>query len=433
MAVYMVLLLGMTLGGGQALSIDGDNSKLLAVLNSSTSALDLLIHIKVLSDDSAPLSTTVSPLSLESIIRAEISGDWDRALSVLQLASQARTLELKHAIYEALWLELQQTKHIYDPIKLLDFYEQLENHMPDVPPALLDEIYKTFTSRSAQLLSSPFHTSSRSANFPLVDKLLERLTFSILDYLRDILHSLYDVVLSLESTLSVVQQLGNFSANLTQLTLANLELLKRTELELDLVAQEALQDNLHELLEQPNFDTDVEQFMRLEVYEQLPSNERVLYTAEKVCLRNGTNDNSYIYECPQTYLICTSAFDPKKAAFHVQRGQGGANNSLQFAFNSVYWSNRYMFMESVNQMAPNSIIKNVFSRDTIYWWQVVEVQGGGIALYDAATAESVLCGGDPKRWDGEEHHVYTRRAQDFATYHWECTWNIEDCSDVDLK
>jgi len=90
-------------------------------------------------------------------------------------------------------------------------------------------------------------------------------------------------------------------------------------------------------------------------------------------------------------------------------------------------------MESVNQMAPNSIIKNVFSRDTIYWWQVIELPGGGIALYDAATSQSVLCGGDPKRWDGEEHHVYTRRAEDFAAYHWECTWNIEDCSDVALK
>ncbi|XP_034481953.1 uncharacterized protein LOC117787515 [Drosophila innubila] len=435
-AVYLVLFLGLSLQGGDTLSIDGSNSKLLAVLNSSEDlnssapSFDVLLRINVLaaSDYSAPQKTEASPIDLESIIRAEINGDWQRARSVLLLASEAHTLELKHAIYEALWLELQQTRQIHNPLQVLDFYEHLEQES-DVPSELLEKIYQTFVSRSAQLLSAPFYTYSRSANFPLVTNLMQRLTLSTLDYLRDILEALFDVVLSLESTLSVVQRLGNLNASLTQLSLANLELTKRTEFQLEPNALPALQDNVRQLLEHANYSQEVERSLRLDVYALLPSDERVLYTAQKVCLRNVTNDNAYIYECPQTYLICTNARDFKKAAYYVQRRNGDTNNSLQFAFYSAYWRNRYIAIESSNQTAGNSILKNVYSRDSISWWSVVQVEGGGVALYDAATSSSVLCGGNPQYWDGEERYVYTRSAQQFGANHWECIWSIEDCSD----
>ncbi|XP_030567792.1 uncharacterized protein LOC115767645 [Drosophila novamexicana] len=425
-AASLVLLLGLALGGASS----NNNSKLLAILNGSAPALDLLLHIDVLAGEMAPLSTAVGPLDLESVIRAEVNGDWERARLVLQLASQARTPELKHAIYEALWQELQQTKQIYDPLKLLEFHGQL-TALSDVPPPLLAKVYQTFVGRSAQLLAAPFHTASRSANFPLVSALLQRLTLSTLDYLRDILEALFDLVLALESTLSVVQRWGNFSASLTQLTLANLQLLQRTELQLDAAARTALQANLRQLLEQPAFEPDVDGTLRQQVYAQLPEDERILYTAQKVCLRNVTDGNAYIYECPQTYLICTNARDPKKAAYYVQRGHGGPNNTLQFAFYSAYWRNRYILLEPSNHSATGQhITKNVYSRAAIDWWHVLQLDGGGVALYDAATARSVLCGGDPQHWDGEEKHVYTRNAQEFASNRRECAWSIEDCSDV---
>ncbi|KAM8709577.1 hypothetical protein ACLKA7_016392 [Drosophila subpalustris] len=430
LAAYLLLFLGLTRVGGETLSASGNNSRLLAVLNSTVPRFDVLLHINVLSaESSAPLSTEVGSLGLESIIRAEIKGDWQRARAVLLLAHEARTFQLKHAIYETLWLELQQTPQVYDPLKVLDFYEHLELQS-EVPPALLEQVYLAFVSRSAQLLSAPFYTYSRSANFPLVTNLLQRLTLSTLDYLRDILEALFEVVLSLESTLSVVQRLGIFSANLTQSALANVQLSRRAEFQLDPTALPALQDNLRYLLEQPNFSQEVEHSLRQEVYALLPSDERVLYTAQKVCLRNVTNDNAYIYECPQTYLICSNARDLKKASYYVQRGNGGANNSSQFAFYSTYWRNRYIAMESANRTAGNSILKNVYSRVNINWWRVVQVQGGGVALYDAATSGSVLCGGNPQFWDGEERYVYTRSAQQFDANRRECTWSLENCSDV---
>lgn len=435
MAAYLLLLLGLTLGwsGNNALFAgNNNNSRLHSILNASAPALDVLLHIDVLTGDGVvPLTTAGTPLSLESIIRAEVNGDWERARLVLNLAARARTPELKHAIYEALWQELQHTKQIYDPLQVLNFYEQLED-MLDVPSTLLASVFDVFVARSAQLLAAPFHTASRSATFPIVNSLLQRLTLSTLDYLRDILDALFDTVLALQSTLSVVQRVGNFSASLTQLTLANLQLLRRAELQSDAEALAALQSNLRQLLEQPDFGQDVERQLRLEVYAQLPTEERLLYTAQKVCLRNVTDDNAYIYECPQTYLICTNGRDPKKAAYYVQRGHGGGsgNNSLQFAFYSSYWRNRYISMESTNQTALHAITKNVYSRDTINWWQIRPVEGGGVAINDAATGQSILCGGDPTHWDGEERHVYTRPAQALGAYRSECVWTIEDCSDV---
>ncbi|XP_017843182.1 uncharacterized protein LOC108600255 [Drosophila busckii] len=428
MTTYCLLCLALVLTGAVEAASSPDNSKLLTVLNSSLPTVELLLHIGVVAAESAPLSTTVSPRSLESIIRAEVNGSWERGRLVLQLASQARTLELKHAIYEALWQELQQTKQIYDPFKLMDFYEELAR-LGNVPATLMMEVYQVFVSRSAQLLSAPFHTPTRNARFPLLVAFFQRLTLSTLDYLRDILNALYDAVLTLESTLSVVQRLGNFSgASLTQLTVANLQLSQREELKSDNAAvQAALESNLRQLLEQPNFQQDVEHSWRQQLYTKLPNDERLLYTAQKVCLRNVTNDNAYIYECPQTYLICTNARDPKKAAYYVQRGHG-RNNNVQFAFYSSYWRNRYILHEPSNQTAPNAIKKNIYSRDAIDWWYVVPV-AGGVALYDNSSLY-LLCGGDTQHWDGEEKHVYSRNAADLYTHRNECVWSIEDCSDV---
>lgn len=424
--VYLVLLLALRGGYGYA---NNSNNRLLAVLNASSSTVDVILQINVEGKRTPETTEITPPLSLKDIIRAEINGDWERGRFVLQLASQTRTLQLKQAVYEALWQELQQMRQIYDPLKVLDLYSQL-TQQPQMPSALLVQVYQEFVGRSAHLLAAPFHTDSRSASFPKVDSLLQRLTLSTLDYLRDILEAVFNLVLALESSLSVVQRLGNFSGSVTQLTLANLQLLQRTELKSNVDAQAAVHDNLRQLLEMPTFEQEVARNLREEVYEQLPLDEKILYTAQKICIRNMTNHNSYIYECPQTYLICTNERDPKKASYYVQRGNGGANNTLQFAFYSSYWRNRYILMEPSNHSTGDYITKNVYSRDSIFWWQVVQLSGGGVALYDAATAGSILCGGDPNRWDGEERHVYTRSSLEFENYRRECIWKVEDCSDV---
>ncbi|EDW72946.1 uncharacterized protein Dwil_GK16906 [Drosophila willistoni] len=424
------------------------DSRLLAIFNGTAPALDVLMHIETsvgrrspagaatAADDSLPTN------DLETIIRSEVAGDWQRGQLILSLTNRAKTDELKLAIYEALWQELQQTKQIYNPLRILDFYTQLKDHN-DVPSNLLDTVYSTFIERSTQLLAAPFHTSSRTANFPLVDNLLQRLTFSKLDYLRDIFDLLYDIVLALESPESVAQRLGNFTANLTQLTLANLQLLKRPEIANATDAKKCIQDNIQKLLEETNFETKVEISLRQELYQHISEDERIFYSSQKICLRNVTQPNSYIYECPTTYLICSSnASDPKRAAYSIQRSIQNNSAGLQFAFFNAFWNNRYIVMESVpvTAVAQNLnttslatqrdvIFKNVYSKSNIYWWHVV-FENDGVVLYDSSNRTSVLCGGDPSHWDGIEHHVYTRNGTDYQRYRNECTWKVENCSDT---
>ncbi|KAI8040534.1 uncharacterized protein LOC128258700 [Drosophila gunungcola] len=426
---WLALILGLGVTGALDYNIQANSSKLLRVLNASAPVQELKYHIDVWRNEEALVAVEAT---LESVIRSEIGGNWERGWLVLQLANQARTPELKEAIYSALWKELQQTTQIYDPAKILEFHEQLSLHT-DVPQELLELIYRAFINRSAQLLEAPFHTRSRVATFPLVDSLVHRLTFSTLDYLRDILEALYDAVLALETPLSVVERLGNFSASLIQLAEANLQLLGREELKrADTQVQLAVQSNLRNLLAHPDFELQVPYSLQSEIYEHLPRDEQIMYTARKVCIRNVTDANSYIYECPQTYLICSNARDPKKAAYFVQRGHSN-DSRQQFAFFSAFWRNRYILMEPFTATASNashsSITKNVYSRTDINWWRVV-YGNGGISLYDAATEKSVLCGGDPSYWDGEEHHVYTRHASEFSAHQTECTWSLEDCSDA---
>ncbi|XP_017102560.2 uncharacterized protein [Drosophila bipectinata] len=442
--VWLILILAFRWTSALDNHIPNNGSKLLAALNSSAPAQEVLFHIDIWRNEApvyghfdvwtneAALGALGPPGSsaLESLIRAEVGGDWERGKLVLQLANEAKTLELKEAIYTALWKELQQTKQIYDPIKILQFHEQLRLHT-DVPQPLMERIYQAFVERSAQLLEAPFHTNSPAATFPLVNSLMARLTFSTLDYLRDILEVLYSAVLALETPLSVVERLANFTANITQLAQANLQLLAREELRReDPKVQLALQKNLRSLLEQPGFEQEVDASLRTKIYAHLPKDEQLLYTARKVCIRNVT-DNSYIYECPQTYLICSNARDLKKAAYFIQR-ENSLDSRPKFAFYSAYWRNRYILMEPAAQTGPNanhSITKNVYSRSNINWWRVV-YEIDGISLYDAASEGSVLCGGDPSHWDGEEHHVYTRRASEFAAHRGECTWSLEDCSEA---
>ncbi|XP_060651546.1 uncharacterized protein LOC132788232 [Drosophila nasuta] len=329
------------------------------------------------------------------------------------MANEACTLQMKHDIYEALWLEWQKEKHIYDPLKILDFYEQL-NRQPNVSPALLKNIYVTFVIPSTQILSMPLHTDSRNASFPLANSLLQGLARSPSNYTEDILEILFDDVLSMESPLNVAQRLGNFNASITQLTMANLQLLNRIKGEFNSSAFPILLENLRQLSKQTKFNQEVEHTLRISALSYLS-----LETAQKVCLHN-TND--YFYECSSSLKMCTRERNYQEAIFRVLRN---ANEETQFAFQSPYWDNRYLVIDSsisIQSKATN----NVYSKSNIYWWRVVPVTGG-VAIFDAATSGSMICGGDRAQW-GDEQYTYTRHAKDLDAHLSECTWIIEDCS-----
>ncbi|XP_060651548.1 uncharacterized protein LOC132788233 [Drosophila nasuta] len=412
--VTLLLFIGLSSRGGDALSIGGGSSTLLARLGDSGPP-----QIEIPSD-----SPTNSSLRMTSIIRAVFNGEWERVEFVLQLANETYELESQHAIYESLWQELQYTKQIYDPFKILAFYEQLE-HQPNVPPVLLFRVYQSFISRMVQLLSAPFHTDNHSANFPLITTLMHELSKRPSSYVHDIFDELFDTVLAYQSPLSVAQHLGSFNASLTQLTMANVQFLNRTEVQFNSSAHKTVQDNLRKLMKHPTYEMEVEQSLREQAYVQLPSSDRVLNTAEKVCLRSANSSNIYLYNCPNSSSMCTMERDSQQMLFKVQRD---AKDSSNIAFQNPKSSNQYLIMASHLHATDNGVVKNVYSLDGIYWWHVMSVQGG-VAIYDAATDGSVICGGDPAQWEGNEHYAYTRNAGNFDAHRKECTWIIEDCSD----
>ncbi|XP_034111029.1 uncharacterized protein LOC117572371 [Drosophila albomicans] len=186
--VSLLLLLGLFLRGANSLSSGEENRKYIARLSDQDPLIDECIS----------MPRAGNQLNLESVIRAIINGEWERVELVQRMANEACTLELKHDIYKTLWLEWQQDKQVYDPPKILDFYNQL-NNQSNVPTTLLQKVYQTFVSRIAQLLSMPFHINSPNTEFPLVTKLLLQLSQSPQSYTRDILETLFDAVLTLES------------------------------------------------------------------------------------------------------------------------------------------------------------------------------------------------------------------------------------------
>ncbi|XP_034111059.2 uncharacterized protein LOC117572393 [Drosophila albomicans] len=309
------------------------------------------------------------------------------------MADEACTLQMKHDIYEALWLEWQKEKHIYDPLKILDFYEQL-NRQPNVPPALLKNIYVTFVIRSTQILSMPLHTDSRNVSFPLTNSLLQGLARSPSNYTKDILEILFDDVLSMESPLNVAQRLGNFNASITQLTMANLQLLYRIKGEFNSSAFQILLENLRQLSKQTKFNQEVEQTLRFSVLSCL-----ALETAQKVYLHN--TNNHYINECSDSNQMCTRNLDSQGAIFRLVRN---ASDETQFAFQSPYWDNRYLVIDSSISIQSKATI-NVYSKYNKYWWRVVTVKGG-VAIYDGATSSSMICGGDRAQWAMNTIHTH---------------------------
>ncbi|KAH8302044.1 hypothetical protein KR044_002005, partial [Drosophila immigrans] len=362
--------------------------------------------------------------NLKSVIRAVVNDDWQRVPFVLQMASEACTMAMRHAILNTLWEEWQQDKQIYDPIKIRDFFEQLE-HRAIAPKDLLQSVYRAFVSRSAQLLSAPFYTESQGVEFPQVTSLLSKLSPSPQKYMRDILETVFDAVLALESTLSVAQHLGNFSADLSQLAMANVQLLNRRELQINSSAHTALLDNLRELVKRPGFRDGLDLSLRNKVFAQLTPEEGVFYGLKEMCLRSASNDSLYLLECIRTYQICTREQVHHITSFIVQSGTDDASNRTQFAFQRTRLGNRYMVMD---QTVRNKVTKNVAASENIYWWHVVPGQEG-VALYDAATSGSVICGGDPMQWNSFDNYAYTRRAQDFDAHRKECSWIVEDCND----
>ncbi|KAH8366182.1 hypothetical protein KR093_010056 [Drosophila rubida] len=341
------------------------------------------------------------------------------------MASEACTVEMKHAVYETLWQQWQQDKQIYDPLKILDFYRQLEQQA-NVSTTLRQKIYQAFVSRTSQLLSAPFHTDSRCAEFPQVTSLLIELRQIPDNYTRDIIETLFDDVLSSESTLSVAQRLDNLNASLTQQTMAKLQLLHRVEVHVNSSVHIFLMDNLRQLSKQPTFMQELDIGLQNRVRRSLLPGHDFHPMPLIVCLRKTNNINYYLSECENISNMCIQKRHPAKTPFKVRHAIVEEQNQ-SFTFQSPYWDKRYLTINSTLQLGAE-ITRNVYSRRDINWLHVIHAQDG-VAIYDAIY-ESIICAGDPQQRENDEFLAYTRLVEDFDAHRDDCTWTIEDCSNL---
>ncbi|XP_062127708.1 uncharacterized protein LOC133840067 [Drosophila sulfurigaster albostrigata] len=411
--VVLLLILGLSLGRGDKLSSGTNISKVLPKLKNS--------DLKKL--ECALLSTTIegSPLNLDSITNAILNDDFEQNIGlILELGNAVRVPELKHAIYEILWKECKRYYALYEPRYILEYYEKQSNNPPDYK----ELVYQKFIADSSSYATSALNVGRDSTDCSKVAEELLFLSQISPNYMNDVFEAVFNKELAKTSPLSLAErlkELGKYNASLSQLATINIQLLNRTEIQSNSSAQAAVLENLQHLAIHPDFVEEVEYSLRLKLYGFLPSGIGLLYTAQKVCLHKANNNNDYLYECQGPTNMCTRERNYERASFEVQRKQIDAKNRTQFAFLSTHFLNHSLAIEQTE------VTRNLYGRDQIDLWHVKQVQEG-VALHDAATSDSLICGGNSTLWNKENHFAYTLEAKDFDAHREECTWIVEDCS-----
>ncbi|XP_060651492.1 uncharacterized protein LOC132788177 [Drosophila nasuta] len=408
--VLFLLLLGLTLKDGETSSICKGYATVIGRIN----------ELPPNQSECPTNSTAGHPQNLAAIIRVIVNGDVNRYHTVLNMARniERRSIKMEDAIYEALCLVAKKT--ISDPIKILDFYNQIDDKYYISPY----RFYRVFVKRSAKVLSQAV-TNNSYTKFWMITGLLRRLTESEQYYTKEILEALFDIVLSSESPLNVVQRLSFFGASSEQLTMAHLQLLNRPEVQSNSSAHAELLDNLRQLMIKPAYQRSVDFRLRRKVYRLFPHYIDWVSTSFMASLRRANIDiEDYLVSCRKqdgTLTICTHDVAPWN--------ENSVDYIIEVAHNKTLVALRFNFFNcaAVNSTIPIStrVTKNFYVSHDYYWWRVVLVPNG-LALFDDATSSLVLCGGDSVQWDGDKHYAYARRAEDFEAHRDECTWLFEN-------
>ncbi|XP_060651493.1 uncharacterized protein LOC132788178 [Drosophila nasuta] len=406
--VLFLLLLGLTLKDGETSSICKGYATVIGRIN----------ELPPNQSECPTNSTAGHPQNLAAIIRVIVNGDVNRYYTVLNMARniERRSIKMEDAIYEALCLVAKKT--ISDPIKILDFYNQIRNKYYVSPL----RFYRVFVKRSAKVLSQAV-TNNSYTKFWMITGLLRRLTESEQYYTKEILEALFDIVLSSESPLNVVQRLSSFGASSEQLTMAHLQLLNRPEVRSNSSAHAELLDNLRQLMIKPAYQRSVDFRLRRNVYRLFPHYIGWVSTSFMARLRRANIDSKdYLVSCRKqdwSFTLCTNHLVSQNNMDYIIEV---AHNKTLVALNFNLFYNA-----AVNSTIPTStrVTRNFYVNHGFYWWRVVLVPNG-IALFDDATSSLVLCGGDSAQWDGDRHYAYARRAEDFEAHRDECTWFFEN-------
>ncbi|XP_051859513.1 uncharacterized protein LOC117569276 [Drosophila albomicans] len=403
--VVVLLLLGLTLKGGETSSIDSNDSEVLGIRK------DQIV---------CPSNTTAgSPRNLAGIIRFIVKDDVERYKLVLNMARNQRTSTIKNEIVEAISMDFET--YVTDPIKILDFCNAI-TYMDDISQ---EKFYQALVNRSARILVDLILANNSCTESPIDSELPNNLHLIPIKYLEKILEAVFDIVLSSESPLKVADCLYNITDSFEQGTIANLLLLNRAEVKTNSSEHAGLLANLQKFLNLKNFKY-VDVYWRRRVYRLFPHHIDWLSTTSNVCIRHANNKRDNLVHCYEgdTRTMCTSEYPcPNRSIYyHVFKKR----SVIAIGYKHIHGSIAMNATKEKGTRRPN-VSKNLFRSKEIFFWHVVPVLNG-LALYDSETSESVLCGGDPAQWVDNKHFAYTRRAEDFDAHREECTWYFEDCN-----
>ncbi|XP_065360693.1 uncharacterized protein LOC135954447 [Calliphora vicina] len=418
------------------------------LINGSLKSLNLSdIEVNIILnrlEDSQPLNTENNidakefETSLTYLFKTILSTNLNVKYILQEMATAANNLTVHEIVYEIIWQELNTDHNKSNPFIYIELYKDLEsimkNFTSDKLIRLRHEIQTSIVQYSAQILQSYFiHNSTIRmllAELKQLDNLYQTTIPRVFLQLDGIEHEWL-----------ITEDLLDFDAQ-TQEAVYNhityLEYLKnRNE-----VTPYRIYENLEMLIARPDF-VNISITQRQISSKLLPLSMGNIFAAQKLCLRNITT-NYYLYECPQTYLMCTNfiakninPINRKKAAFEIDR----LGNDL-YTLRSPYWG-RYLHLQdttskntplanNINNSSSNTsiskITKNLYSQTEASSW-FIKFHGNYATIQDS-TKNVYICGGDSAYWSNMEKYSYTRPSKDFYTKQNECLWLLEDCSDV---
>lgn len=391
------------------------------------------IEVNIILNTAEPTNENGDLDSLKYLFEKTIAENWYSKYYLKTIVETTNNITIYEILYKVLWHELKQNRYKSNAFEYIELYEDIQNILETQQSSKLstlqNEIESNIIEHAALILRSYFIQNST------IQHLLNSLyNLNITNIYENTIEKLFENLETLEYQWSVSEKLLNFNLNTTEAIVNHIKYIEYLK-SLDEYIPKILNDNIELLMSRPDF-TKIPSLQRQQSSKLFSTSMGNLYAAQKICIKNITTNN-YLYECPQTYLMCTNHIENsgppinrKKAAFEVQRV-----GDKQYILLSPFWS-RYFRLQgdhnatkslSNTTLASSTITKSLYShRESSNW--LFEFQGNYSAIRDPLKSLYV-CGGDSRYWSKVENHTYTRNSNDFIDS--QCLWLLEDCSDVE--
>ncbi|XP_023296489.2 uncharacterized protein LOC111679195 [Lucilia cuprina] len=404
----------------------------------SLNLTDIEVNIILNHIEDSQLDTEEFEKSLKYLFNTTLRTNWQMKYILQQIAIAANNLTVNEVLYEILWQELSRDPNKRNPFLYIELYRDLEGVLKNFTSikliTLQNEIRTNVVESSALIIQSFFINNST------IKQLLKELK-PLNNLYQTTIPRIFENLNGIENQWLITKELLDFDNHTQEAVYNHLSYIQYLTAHSEVVPY-GIYKNLEKLIARIDF-INISISQRQISSKLLPLSMGNLFASQKLCLRNATT-NYYLYECPQTYLMCTNfigdnlnPINRKKAAFEIER-----IGNDQYTLRSPYWGRYFHLQNSTlknitssfnvnntsSSVAFSKITKNLYSHvDASSWF--IRFQGNHATIVDSSETFYV-CGGDSSHWNNMEKYSYTRPSKDFRGKENECLWLFEDCSDV---